>query len=592
MEQLSWQAWLTLSVIGSVLLVLITTAVSADFVLMGGFAILVLAGVVDASHAFEVFGSEGLITIGLLYVVVAGLQETGVLTWISLHVLGHPSGRFRAQLRLMLPVTALSAFLNNTPVVAMFIPVVTEWSRRIQIAPSRLMIPLSYAAIMGGICTLIGTSTNLIVAGLYHETYSGETMGMFEITKLGLPCALLGVAYILIVGKRWLPDRETLRDVFRDPREYALELKVEPHSPVVGKSIEASGLRHLPGAFLAELIRGNRVYTAVSPDETLQPGDQLVFVGNIESMRTLYHQQGLSPASSQQFKLDAPKSERCLVEAVVSDTCPIVGKSIREGRFRNLYNAVVIAVARNGQRLTGKIGDIVLKAGDTLLIESHAGFIPRQRDSRDFYLISQVEDSTPRRFEKAPWALAILTLMVLIASTGLFSMLKAALISAILMLLTGCVTPYQARRSVEWNVLLAIGAALGLSMALGTSGAASILSGLVVGMTRDDPRMTLLLICLMTSLMTEVITNNGTAALIFPVAISAADTLQVSPMPFIISIMICASASFSTPIGYQTNLMIYGPGGYQFKDYLRIGIPLNIMFVLLSALFAPMIWSF
>lgn len=590
--ELCWEAWLTIGVIFSVLTLLITTRLPADFVFTGGLGVLLVAGVLDTKAALAGFSAPGMITVGMLYVVVAGLQETGGLSWISHHVLGFPKGARRAQLRMLSPVIALSAFLNNTPVVAMFIPVVTEWCRRLRISPSRMLIPLSYASIFGGICTLIGTSTNLVVNTMVQSRFHTDGLSMFEIAKLGVPCAAAGAIYLVLFSHKLLPGRKTSDEVFENPREYTLELEVSAKSPLAGNTIQKSGLRHLPGTFLAELIRGGRVMSAVSPDEILQEGDRLVFVGNIDSMRSLCSQRGLHPATDQLFKLDAPRHQRCLVEAVVSHTCPLVGKTIREGKFRSVYNAVVIAVARNGERLTGKIGDIRLRAGDMLLIESHAGFIPRQKDSRDFYLVSGVENSTPHRFEKAPWAFVILISMVLSAVLGWLTMLQAAILAAGAMLLLRCCSTGQARRSIEWNVLVVIAAALGIGLALEQTGAASGIAGALLGLVNDQPWWALAMVYLITTLFTEVITNNAAAALVFPIAMSTAERLGVNPMPFITCIMIAASASFSTPIGYQTNLMVYGPGGYRFGDYLRIGIPLNILFGMVAVLLAPLIWPF
>ncbi len=586
------EAWLTVIVIGAVFLTLVLSTLPADFVFMGGLGLLLACGVLDVRDGLEGFSSPGLVTVGVLYVVVSGLQETGGLSWISAHVLGLPKSGAGAQLRMMIPVAGLSAFLNNTPVVALFIPVISEWARRIRIQPSQLFIPLSYASIFGGICTLIGTSTNLVVNGMVQSRYGGRGLPLFEITKLGLPCALVGITYVMLAGRRFLPNRRSLESVFKNPREYTLEMRVAKDSPLVGRCIDAAGLRHLPGLFLAELMRGGQILSAVAPDEILCENDRLVFVGNIESVRTAYNLKGLVPATDQLFTLDAPRHERCLVEAVVSNTCPLVGKTIRDGQFRRHYNAVVIAVARNGERLCGKIGDMVLRPGDTLLVESHAGFIPRQRDSRDFYLVSAVEDSTPRRFEKAPLAFLVLLLMVAGAASGRISMLNAALIAAGMMLLLRCCTPSQARRSVEWHVLIVIAAALGLGKALESTGAAASIAGSLLGLTGSNPWMTLALVYAVTALFTEVITNNAAAALIFPIAMNTAERLGVNPMAFIICIMVAASASFASPIGYQTNLMVYGPGGYRFGDYFRFGAPLGMLVGVVAVTLAPLIWPF
>lgn len=588
---LSWQAWLSLAVVTSTFGLLAFSRFPSDMVFLGGLSLLFVSGVLDVKMALSGFSSQGVITVGVLYVVAAGLQETGGLLWISNRVLGTPKNHLVAQLRLTAPVAVLSAFLNNTPVVALFIPTVIEWSRRIRVQPSKLLIPLSYASIFGGLCTLIGTSTNLVVNGMVQTRYGGDGLSMFEITKLGLPCALVGLV-CLALFRRLLPERKGFAEVIENPREYTLEMQISGDSSLAGKSIEAAGLRNLPGAYVAELMRGSNVLSAVSPNEVLQAHDRLIFVGNVDSIRSVYFQQGLSPASDQVFKMAEPRHKRCLVEAVVSNTCPLAGQSIRAGRFRQHYNAVVIAVARNGQRVQGRIGDIVLRPGDTLLIESHAGFLSRQKDSKDFYLISRIEDSTPKRVEKAPWAFAILLGMVLAVSVGGLSMLKGGVLAAALMLLTGCCTPAGARRSIEWNVLLTISAALGLGLALEATGAAATLAEALLRLAGEHPWSSLALIYVLTSVSTEMMTNNAAAALVFPVAMNTAENLGVSYMPFVICIMIAASASFVTPIGYQTNLMVYGPGGYRFGDFARIGLPIGLIIGVIAVSLAPLIWPF
>lgn len=593
--ELSWHAWLALGVVVTTLLLLALTRLPADFVFLGGAIVLLITGTLTRGETLAGFSNTGMITVAVLYVVVAGLEETGGLLWISQNLLGFPKTPVGALVRMMLPTMGISAFLNNTPVVAMFIPIVHRWARRIGVTVSQLMLPLSYAAIFGGICTLIGTSTNLVVNGMVQKHFAGQPLGhglgMFEITKLGLPCALAGFLYMLLLGRRLLPSGRKA-DVFQYPREYTLEMMVPAGSSLAGKSIEQAGLRHLQGAFIAEIIRGEDVLSAVSPEEMLRTHDRLVFVGKVSSIHEVLQQRGLAPATDQIFRLDAPRHERCLVEAVVSDTCPLVGQSIREGRFRERYNAVVLAVSRNGKRIQERIGDIRLRPGDTLLIESHAGFIPRQRESRDFYLVSGVENSTPMRHHKAWIAAAILLGMVALAGLQVMDMLDAAFLAAGLMLLLRCCSPDRARKSIEWNVLIVIAAALALGVALDKTGAAGAIAGAILSVTGDSPWMALAGVYLTVAILTEVITNNAAAALVFPVAISTAARLGVSPMPFIMCLMIGASACYATPIGYQTNMMVYGPGGYRFADYLRVGIPLDILMAVTAIGLAPLIWPF
>ncbi|NER82008.1 MAG: SLC13 family permease [Leptolyngbya sp. SIO1D8] len=589
---LNWQGWLTLGITGMAFVLNAVTSLPAEIVFLGGLSVLYVSGVLSTPEALNGFSNAGMVTVGVLYVVVTGLQQTGALGWISQHVLGLPKSQSIALLRLTVPVMALSGFLNNTPVVAMFIPVVSDWCRKLRISPSKLMIPLSYSSIFGGLCTLIGTSTNLVVSGLLVNATDHPGLGIFDITAVGLPCAIAGLVFLLIAQRWLLPSRKPVMSDHDDVRQYTLEMVVPSRSSLADKTVEQAGLRHLPGLYLAEIVRGQQVIPAVSPYELLREHDQLVFVGAVDSILDVHRLRGLQPATDQVFKLDTPRTERCLIEAVVSNTCSLVGKTIREGQFRTQYNAVVLAAARNGERLKGKVGDVRLKAGDTLLLETHPTFLERQRVSSDFYLVSGLPDSEPLRHEKAPIAIIALSLMVVLAGFGVLSMLKAAVLAAIIMLVTGCSSPVRALRNIEWSVLLVIGAALGISEAMQVTGAAGAIADSFLGIAGDSPWLALAAVYGITMLLTELITNNAAAALMFPIALSVAQSLDVNIMPFVIAIMIGASASFSTPIGYQTNLMVYGPGGYKFTDFARIGIPLNLLFWGMTVIIAPMVYPF
>ena len=589
---MTWDAWLAVVVVIGVIGALALTKIGADVILVGGVTLLLLSSVLTPAEALIGLSNEGMVSVGVLYVVAAGLRETGAISWLVQGVLGRPRTLARAQMRLMAPVLGMSAFLNNTPVVAMFMPAVNEWARRNRLPISKLLIPLSYAAILGGTCTLIGTSTNLVVNGLMSKQEGLQGFGMFEIAWVGVPCALIGMLYLMTLGRWLLPDRRPVMSDLDDPREYTVEMSVEPGSPLVGKTIEAAGLRHLPGMYLLEIERDGEILPAIAPHQRLQSGDQLVFVGVVDSVVDLQRFRGLVPASDQVFKLDVPRPDRCLTEAVVSDTCPLVGKSIREGRFRGLYNAAVIAVARNGERIKQKIGDIVLRPGDTLLMEADPGFADRQHNSRDFYLVSQVPDSRPLRQNRAFVAIAILIGMILIVTLEWMPMLQAAMLAAGLMLVTRCINGAAARAALDWKVLIAIAASFGLGFALEKTGAARFVAENMVALAQGDPWVSLAVIYLVTMLFTELITNNAAAVLMFPIALSTTQALGVDFMPFAIAIMMAASASFSTPIGYQTNLMVFGPGGYRFSDYFRVGIPLNLLMAAVTIAIAPLVWGF
>jgi di/tricarboxylate transporter len=586
---MGWEAVFTLGVVAACIALLAWNRYSPDLILMAGLTLLLLAGVLTPQAALAGLANEGMVTVGVLYLVVSGLRETGGISWISQTILGRPRSLPGAQLRLMLPVAALSAFLNNTPVVALFIPAVQDWAKRHRLSVSRLMIPLSYASIIGGTCTLIGTSTNLVINGMLITETGTVGLGMFELAWVGLPAAV-AVLVATVVLSRLLPQRRSVMEQLADAREYTLEMLVVPGSPLVGKSIEEAGLRQLPGMYLVEIDREGRVLPAVSPNEQLQYDDRLVFTGVIDSVPDLYRIKGLEPATDQVFKLDSPRHERCLVEAVISNNFPLLGKTIRRGRFRNLYNAVVIAVTRNGGRISKKVGDIRLRPGDTLLLETHHSFLDQHRNSRDFLLVSGVDDFSMPRHERGWIAFSIIGLMVLSVAFGLLSMLKAAMLAAGLMIITRCTTGPIARRTIDWQVLVVIAASFGIGSALQTSGAAGAIAGSIIGSTGGSPLLALTLIYLITALFSALITNNAAAVLMFPIALASADQLETNVVAFAITIMVAASASFATPIGYQTNLMVYGPGGYRFTDYLWVGLPLTLLVGLITVLIVPLVW--
>lgn len=587
---MSYEAWIALGTVLAAAGALTLTRIGPDLVLVAAVTLLLVVGVLSPEEALSGLSNPGLATVGVLYVVVSGLVETGAVNVIGERLLGRPRSLAIAQARLMVPVAGLSAFLNNTPVVAMLVPAVQEWARKHRLAVSKLMLPLSYAAIFGGTCTVIGTSTNLIVAGLVVQA-GLPAVGFFEIAWIGLPNAVLGFALILTASRWLLPERRSLVREPADPREYALEMFVEPRSPLVGRTIEQAGLRHLPGVFLAEIERRGSLLPAVAPTEKIQGGDRLVFVGGVDSVVDLYKIKGLLPAPDQVFKLDSPRPERLLLEAVVSSTSPLLGQTIRDGRFRSQYEAVVVAVARGGRRIPGRIGDIRLHPGDILLVEARPSFLEQHRHSRDFLLVSPIRGSSPPRHERAATAALILAGMVAAASLGGVPMLIAAMVAAGVMIATGCTTGPLVRRSIDWQVLTVIAASLALGRALELTGAATAVAGAWSDMAGGNPWTALAITYALTSILTEFITNSSAAVLVFPIAEAMAESLGVSFRPFAMTIIMAASASFATPIGYQTNLMVYGPGGYRALDYLRIGLPLKLLGAVTIVL-VPLVWPF
>lgn len=588
---MTFEAWAVVSVLALCLVLLISTKISADLILFGGLALLVTSGIVPTGLALDGFSNEGMITVAVLYVVAAGLKETGAIQYVVQKVMGNANTVRASQLRIMSPVMIMSAFFNNTPIVAAFIPALEKWSRRTQIPVSKVLIPLSYAAILGGTCTLIGTSTNLILNGLLIEEGSTRSLGLFEPALIGIPCAIAGFVYLLIFGDKLLPHRNSSIESFQNTREYTIEMIVEENSTLISKSIEEAGLRNLPSLFLVEIIRDDRSIPAVAPHEKLKGNDRLIFTGMVNSIIDIQEFSGLKIATDQIFKLNSSRRERNLVEAVVSQGNPIIGRTIKEGGFRDRYDAVVLAVSRSGERLSQKVGDIQLKSGDTLLIEAHPKFLRRYKNSNEFYLISSVDDSSPVTYEKSWIAAFILIGMVGLAGTGLLSMLQASFVAAAAMIGLRCTRYSAALESIDWRVLIAIGSSLGLGAALESTGAALVFADGLLGFAGENAILALALTYICTWLLTEMITNNAAAVLVFPIALSLASEMGLEFMPFALAIIMGASASFSTPIGYQTNLMIYGPGGYRYSDYLKIGIPLNLIVGIISVSLIPLIWE-
>ena len=600
---MSWEAWFTFGVVALVFCGLARGWGGPDVLLLGGSVVVALAGVISPAEAFSGFSNPGMLTVGALFVVAAALRETGALDLIGERIVGGARSEISALRRLALWLTPLSSALNNTPVVAMMLPVVSDWCRRQRISPSRLLMPLSYFTVLGGTCTLVGTSTNLVIAGLMSQAVSGNDslagelrpISLLEPAWVALPCALIGVGYLLTLGRRLLPDRKGLLEhLGADSREYLVDLVVQSRCRLIGQTIEEAGLRHLPGLFLVEIERQGQIVSPVGPDEVLRDEDRLTFTGVVSSIVDLESIPGLAPAASEGYA-SRPRQRRGrrLSEAVISPTSPLVGQTIRDADFRALYNAAVIAVHRGGERLQGRVGDILLAAGDTLLLQTGAHFARAHRNNPDFVLVSSVGDWRPRRHDRSPISLALLALLLVLLLTGAAPVVLAAFLVAGLMLATRCISTSVARESVDWRTLVAIAGAFGLARALQASGAANGVAELLMAVTGQlGPIAALALVYLLTMVCSELITNNAAAALMFPVALAVASGLGVSPRPFVFAVMLSASLAFATPIGYQTNLMVYGPGGYRFTDFTRVGLPLGLLLWVVAVVLIPFVWPF
>jgi di/tricarboxylate transporter len=566
----------------------------ADVMFVGAIVLLAAFGVIAPEDAFSGFANSAMLIVGALFVVAAGLRETGVMEYIGEHFLGHVKTEARALFYMAVVLIPSAMVLNNTPKVALLVPVLIAWCRKRRVSPSRLLMPLSFLSILGGTCSLIGTSTNLVVQGMLLKSQL-KPMGFFEIGWVGMPCALLGATYLLTVGRKLLPDRKDLieqLDLTR--REYLVEMLVQPGCRLVGKRVSEAGLRHLPGLFLIEIERSGQIIGPVAPDETIQADDRMVFTGVVSTIVDLEKIPGLVPAADTRYEVSTAKQwARQLCETVISPSSPLVGQVVRNADFRGLYDAAIVAVHRNGARLINKIGDINLHAGDTLLLQVGVNFSRAYRNNPDFYLISDVEDSRPIRFDRA-WAAAIIFIvMITTFVTGFTPIVLAAFLAAGAMIATGCISASDARKSVDLPVLIAIAASFGVGKALEQSGIAKMFAGLLVDLTRSwGPTATLAAIYLGTMVLNELISNNAAAALSFPFCLESARLLGVSERPFIMAVTLAASYAFASPIGYQTHMMVFGPGGYRFTDFMRVGIPLNILMWIAAVILIPFVWPF
>jgi di/tricarboxylate transporter len=599
---MGWEAIFCLVVLGLIIFGLIRN-ISPDALLLGGVVLVTLVKIISPEEALAGFSSPAVLTVGALYVVAAALQETGALDELGRRVFGQVRTEKVFLRRMSGIMPAMSAFLNNTPIVAMSIPIVSDWCKRHHVAPSKLLIPLSYLCIFGGTCTLIGTSTNLVVNGLMEETVRSSSaleqslrpMGFFELGKVGLPYAVIGILYMLFIGRRLLPNRKDPMDTMASSaREYLANMLVKSEYRLVGQTIEEAGLRHLPGLFLAEITRDGQIISPVSPDFILKADDILTFTGAVSTIVDLEKFPGLVHIGEVKDASEIPITGRVtLCEAVVSPRFPGVGRTIRDGDFRARYNAVIIAVHRGGQRLAGKIGDIVLRAGDTLLIRAGAHFMRANRNNPHFLLVGGVADFRPFRYDKTLSSLLLLVFLVILLVTRATSIVMAAFLVAGLMVAIRCISITNARRSVDWRTLIAIASAFGIAKALVNSGAVDGIASFLVSTTEPfGPYAILAAVYIMTSLLAATVTNNAAGALVFPFAVAIALSAGLNPRTFVMMVAFAASASFISPLGYQTNLMVYGPGGYRVMDFVKVGLPLNILLLICATIMVPMAWPF
>lgn len=592
MESLEWQGWLTLGVVLLVLIGMVRGLASPDLIMLAGLIVLGATGVLTPAETFSGFANPAMATVAALFVLSAAMRETGALEITLGKLFGRAKSELSGMVRTLPVLAGLSGFLNNAPIVAMMTPLVIDWCRRHQIAPSRMLIPLSYSTILGSSITVIGTSVTLTVAGLV--TQSGmEPLSLFELAPVGIPMTLIGLLYLFFVAPRILPSRsDPSSTVGQHKREYTVAMLVEDDCPLINQGIEDAGLRALPGLFLFEIRRGEETITSVGPDEVIRGGDHLVFAGVVSTIVDLQRIRGLVPIDDEEAPARGGHEHR-LTEAVVSRSSPLVNRTLKSANFRSVYDAAVIAVHRNGERVQGKLGQIVLNAGDTLVFQASSNFAERHRNSADFYLVSEIPESQTPRHEKAWLAIGIFVVMVLLAATKILPISIGAFVAGGILIATRCITGTMARTSVQMHVLVVIAAGLGIAGAIKKTGAATAIANVLVSQSEIyGPVAVLATIYIVTMLMSELLHHNASAALMFPVAIAAADQLGVDPRSFVIAVALGAQSAFASPVAYQTHLLVYGPGGYKFTDFVRVGIPLNLICATIAITVIPRVWPF
>ena len=555
------------------------------FTFLIGIVILGIFGILTPKEILGGLANEQIIVIILLLLLGDIIRKSNLIDRLFDKAFRRATTYRGFMTRMIAIVAGFSAFLNNTPLVAIMIPYVHNWSKRNNFAPSKLLIPLSYAAILGGCATLIGTSTNLIVNGMVTDQLivpGLKPLGMFDFTIVGLPMIIIGSIYLILFSNKLLPSkRDVISDFSSQTREYLVEATVKTNSKFVGKTIEDAGLRNLKGLFLAEILRKEKRISAVSPYEIVREEDVLVFAGDTKTIAEMVNADvGLELT---QIGMFSRKTHTEILEIVVSHNSTLIDKTVRESGFRGKYDAAILAIHRNGERISGKIGQVKLKAGDVLLLLAGDDFAKRSADTHDFYLISKV-----REFRKLEWyqTLALFggtALAITLSAAGVISLFMALIILLIIIQLLGITSPKDIAKSIDFNLGIIIALSLAFGTAMVKTGMAHMVANFIISVFKPfGPYGLLFGIFLITNIMASYITTQVAAVLIFPISVTAAINLGLPPIPFILIVSFAAAANFLTPIGYQTNLMVYGPGGYSFRDYFKIGLPLSILYMFVA----------
>lgn len=568
--------------------------IRADFLIFLVLVIFLITGVISSEQALKGFSNEGMLTVLLLFIVAGAIQKHGIIEMLVYRLLGKANNVKKSMVKVMLPVGLASGFLNNTPIVVALTPIIRDWAVDNGYSPSKFLIPLSYMTILGGTITMIGTSTTLVVHGLLLSA-GLEGFSFFTLTAVGVPITIAGLVFLLTIGYKLLPEHLGAKEqISQETKEFLAEAIIEEKFEHEGQTITKLGQNVFDGIYIIEIIRNDsRVYPVTGETKVLN-GDHIIFSGSLNTIARIQKFKGVTIKTGTELTLDdVSNKDSHLIETVVSHNSSLLNKTLKQANFKTRYDAGVIAIHRNNQRIKSRVGDIVLKTGDTLLLLADNAFIDKHKYSSDFYVVNDVAppENLEQDMRKGWIGLFALILMILVVTMGLLTMLEAMLVLVVLLIGFKFISPNEVKRFVQFDVILLIASAFAVGEAMTESGLAQyIAGGLTSFATPFGVLGVVFIIYFVTNSFTEVITNSAAAVLMFPIALEVADAMNIGYMGLIIAVTIAASASFMTPIGYQTNLIVYGPGGYKFSDYLKVGTPLSFLIMIVACLIIYFVW--
>lgn len=573
---LSIAGWITVITLVALAVMFTTSKTAPELLYLGAVAVLLLTGAVSEETALSGFSSESVITTGAEGIMVVGLAQSGVLMWVVQRLMGRTKGKKLSMLKVMAPAAAVSSVMANAAVAAMFVKIVKAWSKKIKVPQSKLLIPMAYAALMGGSLTLIGTPANIVISGLYSEE-TGDKLGMFVITLPGLLCLMAGMISLFLLY-RLLPERKSPDDNFESTGDYTVEFLVPTENAAVGQTVMEAGLNNVPGGRLIEIVRFDKeVISPVSADEFILGGDHLVYSGEVDEILNLKRTHGLVNANRHVFSVNEVDKTRKLRTATVVYNSSLVGARISETDFEESHNMILVAVSRGGSRIDESPREIRLEPDDTLLLECPPNSTGQTDDElrRDLRFFDS--DDTVVIGRKTVVAGLVLLAMVLLHVTHVLSVVQSCMLAAMAMLTLNCCSSERARKSIEWDILIIIACSVVFGKALLDNGVVDAVVGGVGRLSGDSPLLMMSVLCAGIMIVTEFFSNTVVSAVAFPVVFNSAAGMGYDPLPFCIAMMLAVSTSYASPMGSPVMLMIYGPGGYRFRDFIKIGIPMKLI---------------